>query len=429
MSQQRKVRRDAKGQVYERKTKKGTIYGLRFALPERGPDGKPRRPYETLGRSWEGCDRREAEARAERLLAQVRLGQYRTREERAAEESAREAERDEMPTFEAFAAKWMEHRRVLGGRRGSGLSASAENDLGWRLAHLNGWFGGMRLDAVTEEEVERYAVAKRSAPIRAGGLGGTSVNKSLATLESVFAMAVRHRRLDRNPVDGYRIPATARKTAHLSTAAQIAALLDAAGELDRGRRGRQGHGRALLATLVFAGLRIDEALSLRWRDVDLARGVVRVRAGKTENAARTVTLLAPLRDDLLSLKARRGDDREAFVFGTATGRKDGATNIRKRLLAPALAAANERLEQDAEERAPDHLTPHGLRHTFASILFAIGEDPRYIMGQLGHADATFTLRVYAKEMDRRDGEPQRLNALVVGEFVGPSADAGAALAV
>jgi hypothetical protein len=43
------------------------------------------------------------------------------------------------------------------------------------------------------------------------------------------------------------------------------------------------------------------------------------------------------------------------------------------------------------------------------------ENPRYVMGQIGHADAAFTLRVYAKVMDRRDGEPERLRALVKGD--------------
>lgn len=51
----------------------GTIYGLRFATPERDADGKPRRVYETLGKSWEGCDLAGGGgARAERLLARVR---------------------------------------------------------------------------------------------------------------------------------------------------------------------------------------------------------------------------------------------------------------------------------------------------------------------------------------------------------------------
>jgi integrase len=61
------------------------------------------------------------------------------------------------------------------------------------------------------------------------------------------------------------------------------------------------------------------------------------------------------------------------------------------------------------------LTCHKLRHTFASILVALGEDPRYVMGQLGHADPTFTLRLYTHAMRRDDGECARLRALVEGD--------------
>lgn len=416
----RRLRRDARGQITERKTARGVVYGLRFALPTRDGDGHPRRVYETLGRSWEGCDRREAEARAERLLAQVRLGQYRTREERQEERDTRKTEQVEVPVFEAFAADWLDRRLVLGGKRGKGLTVAGADDLRWRLSHLNGWFGPLRLDEVTEEEVERYATAKRAAAIGEGGLSATSTNKTLACLESVFTAAVRYRRIDRNPVDGFRVSGWSKRTAHLTTAAQITALLDAGRELDRAGRLRQGHGRALLATLVLGGLRIDEALSLTWRDVDLASGVLRVRDGKTENAARNVDLLAPLREDLADLRARRGGERDALVFATTTGRKDGASNVRRRVLAPAVELANARLEADGAELLPEKLTPHGLRHSFASVLCAVGENPRYVMGQMGHADPGFTLRVYAKTMDRRDGEPDRLRALVKGEELAAS---------
>lgn len=61
--------------------------------------------------------------------------------------------------------------------------------------------------------------------------------------------------------------------------------------------------------------------------------------------------------------------------------------------------------------------PHGLRHTFASLLVALCEDPSYVMGQLGHTGAAFTLSVYAKSIKRRDGERDRLRALVKGEAV------------
>jgi integrase len=53
-----------------------------------------------------------------------------------------------------------------------------------------------------------------------------------------------------------------------------------------------------------------------------------------------------------------------------------------------------------------------MRRTFTSLLFAIGEDPVYVMGQLGHRNPNFTLRVYAQEMARRDGERDRLKALI-----------------
>jgi hypothetical protein len=65
------------------------------------------------------------------------------------------------------------------------------------------------------------------------------------------------------------------------------------------------------------------------------------------------------------------------------------------------------------------LTPQSLRRTFASLLFAVGENPVYVKGQLGHTDATLTLNDYAREMDRRDGEPERLKTLVEGEFRSP----------
>jgi hypothetical protein len=55
-----------------------------------------------------------------------------------------------------------------------------------------------------------------------------------------------------------------------------------------------------------------------------------------------------------------------------------------------------------------------LRHTYCSLLIARGEDPTYAMTQLGHTDPGFTLRIYAHQMRRRDGERDRLRALIDG---------------
>jgi site-specific recombinase XerD len=62
------------------------------------------------------------------------------------------------------------------------------------------------------------------------------------------------------------------------------------------------------------------------------------------------------------------------------------------------------------------VTPHNLRHTFASILSALGREPVFPMRQLGHSDPRFTLRVYTHVMSRGDDERERLRALVEGDL-------------
>jgi integrase len=69
---------------------------------------------------------------------------------------------------------------------------------------------------------------------------------------------------------------------------------------------------------------------------------------------------------------------------------------------------------------PDGLTPHKLRHTFASILVALSVDPGSVMDQLGHVDPGFTLRVYRHGMRRNSTAKERLRALVAGTDWAPS---------
>jgi integrase len=108
--------------------------------------------------------------------------------------------------------------------------------------------------------------------------------------------------------------------------------LDGAAALKAAARTRKGERRALLATLIFAGLRIGEALALRSQDIDLARGMIRVRAAKTDADVRTVNIVGALRDALSAYAAVAKRDQAALVFATSTGKPHGATNIRRRLL-------------------------------------------------------------------------------------------------
>jgi hypothetical protein len=76
------------------------------------------------------------------------------------------------------------------------------------------------------------------------------------------------------------------------------------------------------------------------------------------------------------------------------------------LLAKAVERANVQLDDLGLEALPERLTPHSLRRTFASLLVALGEPPTFVMGQLGHEKAEFTLSVYSRQMQRRDGETE-----------------------
>jgi hypothetical protein len=89
------------------------------------------------------------------------------------------------------------------------------------------------------------------------------------------------------------------------------------------------------------------------------------------------------------------------------------------VIRPVVAHANELLARRRETPLPEGVSEHKLRHTFASILYVRGEDPPYVMAQLGHTDAGFTLCVYAHATRRDEGDKERLKALVEGRDWAP----------
>src|SRR5262249_41292172 len=133
---------------------------------------------------------------------------------------------------------------------------------------------------------------------------------------------------------------------------------------------------------------------------------------------RVVNILPILHDELDAYLARLDRAPCALAFATTTGAMDYSDNVRRDTLRPAVEKANEMLARDYIEPLPDGLTPHSLRRTYASVLFAVGEDAAYVMQQMGHVTPKEALATYAKVMQRRDGEAERLKALVGAEVEG-----------
>jgi integrase len=163
---------------------------------------------------------------------------------------------------------------------------------------------------------------------------------------------------------------------------------------------RVGEGRALLTLLGYGGLRIGEALALRWRDVRLHAAPRRldVRDAKTPTGVREVHLSPELADVLIryrdarSQRSGRPSSGEALLWPSRDGRPRSRTWALAKVHRAADVASETRARR--ELRPLPNVTPHTLRHTYISILLLVTDNVLYVMEQVGHEDQDTTNRIY-----------------------------------
>ncbi len=119
--------------------------------------------------------------------------------------------------------------------------------------------------------------------------------------------------------------------------------------------------------------------------------------------------------ELHGLRDRGPIDHDAYLFPTRTGRRQYECKVRDSTLGGAVKRANKNLAAKDLPPLPEHLTPHSLRRTFATVLYALGEAPPVIMAEMGHTSPDLALRVYAQAMRLSDDERDQLAGLVAGE--------------
>ena len=110
-------------------------------------------------------------------------------------------------------------------------------------------------------------------------------------------------------------------------------------------------------------------------------------------------------------RGRTGDGPRSTPGRSSATPRPPATSTRR---ACATRPPSELLADRGQPLLPAGVTAHKLRHTFASVLVMLGEDPAHVMGQLGHTDPAFTMRVYTHAMRRDEGAKERMRALVEG---------------
>jgi integrase len=370
--------RRASGQVIE--PKDGRSWAIRFRAY-----GKRR--YVTLGTAEQGWNRQRAEAELRGVLADVERGIWRPYEPAPAPETG------EAPTFHEFASHWLEDREAE-------LRPKTVESYRWLLSgHLLPHLAQLHLDQIGAEHVDRYKAAK----LRQGSLGPNQINKSIGLLAMILDAAGDYGHIDaaRNPARGRRrrVKGTAAKRPTIEPE-QLPSLLEASRKL-----------RPMVATMAGAGLRNGETCGLDWTDFDPGSGSLSVAASKTDAGVRQVDLPDALRRELAAYKLRTLYSNEGPMFRNRKGKRQSVSNVERRLKT-AIRRANKRLEEIGLRPIDEAVTPHSLRRLYASLRFALGDDPVYVANQLGHTEPGFSMKVYASAVRRRE----RLIGVALREF-------------
>jgi integrase len=306
--------------------KRGVTWRIKYA------DAEGRQVMETAGAERDGVTEKQAREQLGDRLSDVRRKGYR---------------RPPALSFADYADTWFEEGQ---GRR----AWKPRTVLAYRatLGHLKAHFGPTRLASIRPRDIAGYVreAGEQFAP--------RTVNLHLNVLHDVFKTAKAEELVHSNPVDGAERPKVRRKRWRILEPAEVARVLKAF---------RDAQARVMFLTLVLTGVRRFELQGLRWRDVDLLEGVLRVRESKSEEGERVIALSPMLVTGLAEHYQRTaftGDDELVFCHPTRGSTVDHewyAGEFRAALTAAGIT---------------DYIRPfHDARHASLTNGAAAGETP------------------------------------------------------
>jgi len=320
-----------------------------------------------------------------------------------------------IPTFEEFAKGWFQSRVEKSREAGKGYRPSTL--AAWQAQidnHLIRRLGKYPVNEIDVGSIERAKTNWTTKKIEGGhGLSDRTANKVLTTLVRILKKALKDKLITTfNPAtlverekdgtgeqteDGQRIERDMAVTEeNVLTPEEIMRLILAA---------KPGLYRTIITTIAYTGMRHDEALALRWSDVEpLEAGEVRVTRTlstakvkgeenqnrfrwfdpKTKAGRREIPIGKELIDYLRDWKPKCPQSRHDLVFPSLLGEPLHRSNILRYGLYPAI-----------EQAGVKYITMHGLRHSYASMLITLKRPITEISRFLGHKDVSVTMRIYA----------------------------------
>ena len=236
------------------------------------------------------------------------------------------------------------------------------------------WLGARGMLAADRGDVEGWLADQFRAKAKA-----TSVARRLSTLRRFYRLQLERATVREDPTARVHAPKRPRRLPKLLSEAQVEALLAApATESTLGLRDR-----AMLETLYATGLRVSELVGLRQTQVSLDMGVVRVMGKGSKER------LVPLGDEAVDWLQRSFKHARPALAGEGKSESVFLTTRHTPLTRQAFWALIKRYAAKSAI-APAALSPHVLRHAFATHLLNHGADLRVVQLLLGHADITTT---------------------------------------
>lgn len=232
---------------------------------------------------------------------------------------------------------------------------------------------------LTSGRVERIEAEKQPK-----GLSAKTVRNINQVISSAMDLAVAQKIILENPTNACELPKAEHKEMQTIPAEQLQAFLTEA----------KATGVYEMYYIELAtGLRRGELLGLKWEDIDMKQGVIRVRRQvsridgkiveaplKTKNSYRAVTI-SPQAVEVLKVQKEKTNDE--YVFPSPNGGPISPDSV------------NNMLHRVLDRAGIPRVRFHDMRHTFATLALQNGVDIKTVSGMLGHFSAGFTLDTYA----------------------------------
>ena len=239
---------------------------------------------------------------------------------------------------------------------------------------------GKDYSKVTDEEIKTYIKYMQEI-----GKKPSTISRGLASIRSFYQYEVKNKKVENDPTEGIQSPKIEKRVPSVLTSNEVALLLEQPKDVDlKGIRDK-----AMLEFAYATGMRVTEIISLNIDDINLEQGYARCTNGKK---SRTIPLgnmsLKALKEYILNARnIMIKDENEKALFVNVNGQRltrQGFWKIIKYYKEQA------HIEKD--------ITPHVLRHSFATHLLQNGADLKAIQTMLGHSDILST-QIYMQFQD------------------------------